>query len=970
MKRKVILSMIMALSLISNTAVSGAGLMYGDADSSQTLTSQDAAKVLQYVLDVNAVPMNDEELIKSDVDFNDKLTSNDAALILQKVLNGSFEFTKNETESTTATTEATTKAVTETTTETTTEATTKATTETTTEATTKATTEATTETTTEETTKDNEDVTAVGTYIGLADGNTKLYSYENGVVGDEVASSSAVAIDGDIITINEAGTYYMSGTLTNGQIVVSDTLTKSDIVEIYMLGVDVTNSAAAPFNGGGGKIKVYLADGTVNTFTDNSTDVYTGYTTTDEPKGAFYSDKDLTIDESGTLVVNGNYSNGLVCGADITVKGGANITVNAVKNGIKGDNSVSFGKKTGTITVTTASGDGIKSDAVNKAKYYTSDGTQLSTKVAGIEADKGYVEIKGGTFVINAGGDGIQADNYFTMSAGDVNITAAGKGIKANEALVNIVAEGDDGNDYLTYNTDGSEAVISSHIDISGGTVNIVSDEDGIRACENLNISGGDITVEAKTAADGTASDAVQVGENTDTSTTNSDGSTIVTKTITVRGTMTVSGGTVTVKGAADDAIVSNGDFIMTDGTISGTSSCDFLKVYDNINISGGSLDITPVGDAIQAGKALTTVTASNGTETDSDYTEGNITISGGTFNIVANKGTSNTAITANSDSCKGIKSTKYINISGGDFNINSADDCIHSDYNVTITGGNFELATLDDGVHAEYMLTLGDKSGSEKDFTLNVTNSYEGIEGSVIHINSGTTYVYSTDDGINAAGDYDVNGVYHESASGGSSFGQFGPGGGGGADSSSSNGMIYIDGGYVFVEAPNGDGLDSNGSLEMTDGVVIICGPGHSAGNDVFDKGDGSNCYFKVTGGTLIGEGYNMAGNPSVTVSGQGYALSSSGSSGGFGGFGGPGQQSGSDTALGSAGNAVKVTTDNGNVVFIPKLNWAYMFISTPDMSANGSYTISQVNSYSGGTQVLGKTENGTFYGLVTNAD
>jgi|GEM_PF-6361861 len=98
-------------------------------------------------------------------------------------------------------------------------------------------------------------------------------------------------------------------------------------------------------------------------------------------------------------------------------------------------------------------------------------------------------------------------------------------------------------------------------------------------------------------------------------------------------------------------------------------------------------------------------------------------------------------------------------------------------------------------------------------------------------------------------------------------------------------------------------------------------------------------------------------------TVSGQGYAASG-GSNGGMGG-GRPGQ--GSTGSSGQAGSPVKVTTDSGSIVFVPKVNWGYMFITTDDMTSGKSYTIESISSYEdNGTVVLGITENNTFYGLI----
>ncbi|MCD8090466.1 MAG: carbohydrate-binding domain-containing protein [Clostridiales bacterium] len=957
MKKAKLVPVLLAFSLgFSNLTFAG---VLGDADGNGYLTANDSAVALQYAVNSEVLSLTDEQLENADADKSGEISAYDAALILSKVLNAAYEFPDNSSSGDDSDTD----------------------TETTTEAETETTTEETTETTTEAYEGDY--------YILLADGDSRVYAYSDGAVGDELADQSAVTIDGDIINIEAAGTYYVEGSLSEGQLSVSSDLSKSESVAVYLMGVNVSNSTTAPFNGGGSKITVYLADGTTNTFTDSSSSAYTGYVTSAEPKGAFYSKRDLTIDESGTLVVNGNYSNGLVCGADLTIKGGANVTVNAVKNGIKGDNGVSFGKKAGKINVTTQTGDGIKSDAISSAKYYTSDGTKLSSKVSGIEADKGYVEIKGGTITITAGDDGIQTDNYFTMTAGTLDITSVAKGIKANEYQLYVVETGDDDNDYITYDSNGDIIYLNGTMSISGGTVTIDSGEDGLRASESLDISGGEIDITVGTGADGSTNDGIQAGTNTDTTSEASGGDTVTASENDGSGTITGRRGHKDRSGSTDDGIVSNGDFIMTDGTITGEADCDFFKVYENVEISGGSLDIVSGNDGIQAGKALETITDSDGNETENDsYTDGNITITGGTFNIAANEGISNSTITSETDpdSCKGIKATSNIDISGGTFTIDSADDCIHSNYNITITGGSFDLSTLDDGVHADYTLTLGSEDGEDDDFTIDIQTSYEGIEASVINMLSGTAYIYSTDDGINAAGYYDTDGTYYDDSSSDSSnsagssgssgaMGPSSPGGwngnmwGGGdqaADDSAPYGMLYIKGGCAYVYAPNGDGLDSNGSVEMSGGVVLVNGPGSSnTSNDVFDYGDDSSDYFKITGGTLIGAGYNMS-SISLSLSGQGSASSSSSSQGGMGGPGG----SSSGASSGSAGSPVKVTTNSGNIVFIPKVNWNYMYITTPDMSSGRSYTISSISSYSGGTQVLGVTENNTFYGLVENVN
>ena len=775
------------------------------------------------------------------------------------------------------------------------------------------------------------------------------------LLGDEIYADGieGAAVDGTTVTITAVGDYIIEGTLNDGQIVVSDALGKKDAVNIELRGVNVTCSDSAPFNAGGGKISITLADGTTNIFTDTS--AYTNYTTSKDPKGCFYARRDLDIGGAGTLKVNGNVKNGLVCGADMKIKNGANLDVTAVNNAIKGDNGVEFTDKTGTVKITSSGGDGIKSDAID---------TDI-VPAGAIEADKGYVTIAGGTFDITAAGDGIQADNYCTITGGNITINSGTEGIKANEVNLPVIAD-----DAVLENQ-----FINGKITISGGTLDIKSGEDGIKAAESVTVSDtADITVTATGTdiTDNSGYDGIQAGETAEAVSGN-----VTTETVTVAGTVTISGGTVNIT-ASDDAVTTSGGFIMTGGTLTGSAGGDFIKAYELVDIDAGTIDAAAKCDGIQSGKALVETTG-NATVTKSEYTTGNIDISGGNITLVTNVG-HGTAVADDADSCKGIKANTELNISGGKFNIDSADDSIHSNWNVTVTGGGFILATGDDGVHADNTLTLGTENGSDDDFKIDITTSYEGIEGSVIKMLSGTTYLVASDDGINAAGDYQegavlssINGIELMADPGGNPGGgpggnPGGPGGnpgggtggwgpGWGGDDSAPYGMLYIKGGRCYVEA-NGDGVDSNGSIEMSGGIVIENGP-TSGGNGVFDIGDSNGCYFRITGGTLIGAG--TSDMPVIpTVSGQGYALT-----GGSAGMGGrPGQGGGS----GGAGTPVQITTADGTFTFVPKTSWSWMFATMPEMTSGGSYTITANSGSAAGTQIFGRTVNNTFYGLIKN--
>ena len=128
-----------------------------------------------------------------------------------------------------------------------------------------------------------------------------------------------------------------------------------------------------------------------------------------------------------------------------------------------------------------------------------------------------------------------------------------------------------------------------------------------------------------------------------------------------------------------------------------------------------------------------------------------------------------------------------------------------------------------DDGVHADDTLTIHNG-------TIQVKQSYEGMEANTIQIKGGALQIKASDDGINAAGDL-------------------------------GNPLLTIDGGTIYVDA-DGDGVDSNQDIVMNDGTLIVMGP-ESGGNGALDY-DGS---FAMNGGTLVAVGSSdMAMAPSTS--------------------------------------------------------------------------------------------------------
>ena len=332
--------------------------------------------------------------------------------------------------------------------------------------------------------------------------------------------------------------------------------------------------------------------------------------------------------------------------------------------------------------------------------------------------------------------------------------------------------------------------------------------------------------------------------------------------------------GTLTVDGNAKNGIKGAADAVITIAEVKLNINAvdDGLSYDDELNITGGTLSITAGGDAVKASPdtgdtenpdttSLGNVTISGGTLTmsaaeDGIQADGDLTISGGTFHVKTNGGHT-TALTDDSASCKGFKAGKTLTVTGGTVNVDSADDALHANTDVTISGGTLTLATGDDGVHADNNLVIGTKGASSTSTPrINITASYEGLEGTTVTVYSGDIDVAASDDGVNAAN---------------STLGE-----------RSDKYAINIAGGDLYIDAGS-DGLDSNNDINITGGKVEVYGA--DAMMDAAIDYDGT---FTLSGGTLFGAGMEpSAGTQAYIAVGE-----TSPSGGGMGG--GPNGQGG----------------------------------------------------------------------------
>ena len=368
------------------------------------------------------------------------------------------------------------------------------------------------------------------------------------------ASGSGVDIDGSVVTITKGGTYTLSGTLSDGRVIVN---AKGEDVTLILSNADITCSYGSPlYIYKSESTKLLLAASTDNTLTDGSEYTFAdslSSATDEEPNACLYSKSDLVISGGGTLTVNANYKNGVACKDDLTIEN-TKIAVNAVNHGINGKDSLTITNATVDVV---SGGDALRS---------TNDS----------DATLGYVTVTDSTLTLNAGEDGIQAETNLTLSGSTLNVTTGGgssaslsddtsaKGLKAGTALT--IESG-----IFDLNCADDAIHSNGNVTILDGTFEISTGDDGVHADEISAISGGTLNI-AK-CNEGIEGASVDISGGEITIVASDDGLNATNGTATVPGMGTsdciirISGGTVYIH-ASGDGLDSNGDLEVTGGQV------------------------------------------------------------------------------------------------------------------------------------------------------------------------------------------------------------------------------------------------------------------------------------------------------------------------------------------------------------------------------------------------------------------
>ena len=488
------------------------------------------------------------------------------------------------------------------------------------------------------------------------------------------------------------------------------------------------------------------------------------------------------------------------------------------------------------------------------------------------------------------------ADKVFLTTADGTENTLRSTGeftqIDDNNVDGAIFAKSDltlNGSGLLTVSCEAGHGIVcKDDLRLTSGSYAITSAKQGLSGKDSVRIAGG--TVEIESGTDGIHA------ENDDAD----------------QGFVYLCGGTVTIV-SQGDGLDASGKITIDDGTLTVTAGGGSETVqlstpaapggdFDPAQQDGQTPPELPDGqapDMTQAPPELPDGQTPDMSQTPPELPDGQTPQDGETPpeppdstapQAPQNGQESNAAAQSTEDSgtfCKAVKSDQLIEILGGSFTLDAADDTLHSNGSIVISGGSFSLASGDDGIHADGQLEI---SGG----TLDISKSYEGLEGGQILVSGGQITLVSSDDGLNAATDSETTGFdVQEDAS------------------------ITITGGSLSITA-SGDGIDSNGALEITGGDVQV-----SLNNAVADGTLDYGTTAEITGGSFVGFG---CGNMEVnfTTAAQGSILYTF------------------DTQH-QAGETVTLTGSDGTVLLSQTASYGFrtVTISLPQLQAGQTYTL-----------------------------
>ena len=579
--------------------------------------------------------------------------------------------------------------------------------------------------------------------------------------------------------------------------------------------------------------------------------------------GAQVQDSTLTITSGGTYVISGQLTDG-----QIIIDSADKQTVRIILNGAEINSSSSapiYVKQAEKAVLSLEAG--TSNSVSDTANYVLEAGSDEPDATIFSKAD---LTINGtGSLTIAANyNNGITSKDDLKIMEGTINISSVGDAIKGKDMVAikegNITVDATEDGIKSTNNTDAGKGFIY----IEGGNLDITAGNDGIQAETDIKILGGDFKLNTGGGSSNGASHVEDFGG----------------------GLHGQAGGGMGTR-PADAGMTKPADEGMT-------------RPADEGMTRPADEEATAPEDVVSSNHTVPTSEATSEANTDQNTVSSTL---------------DTTTEETTSDSYKGIKATGTMTIEGGTFEIDSADDALHTNDSIIINEGDFTISSGDDGIHADTTLMINGGN-------ININKCYEGLEAADITVVGGKTYITASDDGVNATDGTSETVV------------------GGRPGEASGTAQITISGGYIWID-DNGDGIDSNGSVSMTGGTVIVNGP-TNGGNGALDY-DGT---FDISGGTLIAVGSaQMAQTTSSTSSQKTVAITFTNSQ--------------------EANSLVNLQDESGNTIlsFAPSKVYQSVIISSPLLQEGKTYSFSyggsmsgeaidglyQTGAYTGGTKV-----------------
>lgn len=247
---------------------------------------------------------------------------------------------------------------------------------------------------------------------------------------------------------------------------------------------------------------------------------------------------------------------------------------------------------------------------------------------------------------------------------------------------------------------------------------------------------------------------------------------------------------------------------------------------------------------------------------------------------------------------CHGIISKDDLVITGGTYAISATDNGLHGKDCVKIRDGAFSIEAGNDAIKSSNQEEANRGFIALDGGTIEVTDCEEGYEAREIYLNGGKSTITARDDAINASAS--------ENTSGRECF-------------------IQINGGQLVIYA-DGDGIDSNGSLEVNDGTIFVSGPSNAA-NSALDY----ETEATINGGTVLATGP------------AGMAC----------GFTGGSQGSALVDLQGAANQTLALSTSDGSVLaeFVPVHAYQTVVVSSPNLALGDTFLLTSGSSHVEGT-------------------